>query len=451
LRWFASAGVLALLAAAAAGFAFRPTTKPPEAPFAGEGYKPPAPAWPSPEAKAKPERARPKPLPLPSRAVGIPTDGRLIRGIALPRQGEDFFTWDPVLRRSPNRSWRRFGTDYLVATVLDVVSAHRDAYPNAPRVGIGDLSRTHGGDFGPQWGGIGHVSHQNGLDVDVYYPRLDGRERAPEDPSQIDRALAQDLVDRFVRAGAVKIFVGPNTGLRGPRRVVSVLPTHHDNHMHVRLAPTGRVGTVRLGRSHRGRMIRAWRTGNVRADRSALVVGCIHGNECAGVAVARRLLRVGRNAPVGLWIVPHLNPDGYARGVRQNARGVDLNRNFPVDWRPIGRPWDGYHSGPRPFSERESRIAARLIARVRPELTVWYHQPQANVRITGRSAPLARRYARLVGLPFRPLGSPPGAATAWQRRHFPRAHAFVVELPAGPLSAASADRHAHAVLRLLSR
>ena len=80
----------------------------------------------------------------------------------------------------------------------------------------------------------GHVSHQNGLDVDVYYPRLDRWELPPRRVAQIDRRLAQDLVDRFVSAGARYVFVGPNTGLTGPRRVVQQL-AHHDNHLHVRL------------------------------------------------------------------------------------------------------------------------------------------------------------------------------------------------------------------------
>jgi len=99
---------------------------------------------------------------------------------------------------------------------------------------VGDLSRPHGGDFGPRFGYIGHASHQNGLDVDVYYPRADGRERAPLDASQIEPGLSQELVDRFLTAGALVIFVGPNTGLRGPPGRVQELD-QHDNHLHVRL------------------------------------------------------------------------------------------------------------------------------------------------------------------------------------------------------------------------
>ena len=111
---------------------------------------------------------------------------------------------------------------------------YRRANPAAPRMAIGDLSRPRGGDFGPRFGYIGHASHQNGLDVDVYYPRADEREKAPRDASQIDPELSQDLVDRFVAAGALTVFVGPNTGLTGPPGVVVAL-ANHDNHLHVRI------------------------------------------------------------------------------------------------------------------------------------------------------------------------------------------------------------------------
>lgn len=169
-----------------------------------------------------------------STAVGLPWRGRLENGVMLPAEGNDFFTWDPIRRRSPNRSWRRVGHDRLVRLLLDVAAAYRNAHADAPRLAIGDLSRSRGGDFGPRFGLPGHVSHQNGLDADVFYPRLDRREAAPEHVREIDLALAQDLVDRFVRAGAVRVFVGPNTDLAGDPRIVQPL-VRHDNHLHVRI------------------------------------------------------------------------------------------------------------------------------------------------------------------------------------------------------------------------
>jgi murein endopeptidase len=164
-----------------------------------------------------------------SRALGNPAAGRLVRGVQLPPGGPTFFTWDPLLHRQPDRAWRRWGTDELVRIILRVLATYAADHPRAARVGIGDLSRPHGGWFGPR-----HVSHQNGLDVDVYYPRLDRRERPPLRVSQIDFQLSQALVDLFVRARAERIFVGPNIRLRGPAAVVQVLGGH-DNHLHVRI------------------------------------------------------------------------------------------------------------------------------------------------------------------------------------------------------------------------
>jgi murein endopeptidase len=169
-------------------------------------------------------------------AVGMPSSGRLERGVRLPAEGRTYFTWDPVLRRQPNSDWRRWGTDELVRTTLRVVREFHRRHPDAPRLGIGDLSLPRGGYFGAEvGGGIGHATHQNGRDVDVYYPRLDGRERPPESVDEIDRALAQELVDLFVAAGAEVIYVGPNTGLTGPPGIVTAL-VNHDNHLHFRIA-----------------------------------------------------------------------------------------------------------------------------------------------------------------------------------------------------------------------
>jgi murein endopeptidase len=190
---------------------------------------------PPPPAAAAPPSPAPEPLPPKrSRAIGKPYGGRLVGGIQLPAEDTEFLTWDPILKRSPNRAWRRWGTDRLLDVIAGILARYRELNPEAPRVMIGDLSRPHGGDFGPQYGAPGHASHQNGLDVDVYYPRTDGLERAPRSPGMVDRALAQDLADLFVAAGAEYVFVGPNVRLRGPHRIVQQLPLH-DDHMHVRI------------------------------------------------------------------------------------------------------------------------------------------------------------------------------------------------------------------------
>src|ERR1700716_382904 len=63
-----------------------------------------------------------------------------------------------------------------------------------------------------------------------------------------------------------------------------------------------------------------------------LVVGCIHGNEPAGIAIVRALEHAHPKAD--LWLVPVLNPHGLAAGTRQNAHGGDPNPKLPTPSRP---------------------------------------------------------------------------------------------------------------------
>ncbi len=169
-----------------------------------------------------------------SRALGLPYAGRLARGTQLPEGGPHLETWDPILKRIPNRGWRRWATDDLVRMVMRVQRRYAATEPGELPMLVGDLSRPRGGDFGVTYGLVGHSSHQNGLDVDVYYPRKDGRRGVPRRPAAVDRPLAQRLVDLFVAAGAETVLVGPNVALKGPPDVVKPYP-NHDNHLHVRI------------------------------------------------------------------------------------------------------------------------------------------------------------------------------------------------------------------------
>jgi murein peptide amidase A len=204
-----------------------------------------------------------------------------------------------------------------------------------------------------------------------------------------------------------------------------------------------------IGHSVRGQPIIAFERGD-RSAPATLVVGVIHGSEPAGLAVIAQLRRMPLPPNVHLWLVPTINPDGLAKGRRQNAHGVDLNRNWPTAWKRNGVPWDGYYSGLRPLSEPENRAMRAFILRIKPALTIWYHQPLAEVYGSDPHVAVLKRYARLTGLPYRRLTAPRGAATRWQRQRFPASPAFVVEFPAGKISAATARRHARAVLALAS-
>ena len=204
--------------------------------------------------------------------------------------------------------------------------------------------------------------------------------------------------------------------------------------------PGDGVASAEIGTSTLGQSIRAFRLG--RGSARILVVGCIHGDECAGSVVASRLLHARAPEDGSVWVVPDLNPDGHATKRRTNARAVDLNRNFPGTWRDLAT------SGEAPGSERETQLAMRLIRRLRPDVTIWFHQPQALVRATGPSVGVARRFARLAGMRFRTLPRPPGSATDWQHAALPGTQSFVVELPSGELGIREAGRYSRAVLAL---
>jgi len=213
-----------------------------------------------------------------------------------------------------------------------------------------------------------------------------------------------------------------------------------------------------IGRSAQGRPIAVTRIAYAgeRVRRRVLVVGCVHGDECAGRAIVARLREralAGQLPPhAELLLVRNLNPDGTALGRRQNARGVDLNRNGSFRRRYLGPPGSRFYAGPRAWSEPESRAIRALILGVRPDVVVWYHQPLARIDVPeagwdGR----ARSYGRQVGLPVRPLPHYPGSLSRGVNERVRPGSSFGVELDGRrTLGRALADRHADAVLALTS-
>jgi protein MpaA len=206
------------------------------------------------------------------------------------------------------------------------------------------------------------------------------------------------------------------------------------------------------GDSAEGRPIGVLQRGDPAHGAELLIFGCIHGDECAAREVQPLLPASGCPDPASdIYLVPNLNPDGFALGTRLNGRGVDLNRNFPAAWRPIGERGDPQYSGPHPFSEPETRLAANIVRHLRPEVTIWFHQhyaPRPLVRAWGQSIPTARRFAELARLPFRRLPWPAGTAPNWQNHRFPGTASFVVELPRGPLADAAKWHLGRSIVRL---
>ena len=205
---------------------------------------------------------------------------------------------------------------------------------------------------------------------------------------------------------------------------------------------------IEIGRSVEGRPITVIRRGDPGGAR-VLVVGAIHGNEDAGVAIIDRLASGPVPLGVELWLVRSINPDGQARHDRQNANLVDLNRNFPNKWGYLGTEGDWQYAGTRPASEPETRAIVALGDSGRPDLILWYHQDLFRISpSSGRDGDARARYAEITGLPLIGItgGTYTGTASQWSRTVTTDVGiGFTVEL--GPtLTETDITNHAAAVL-----
>jgi len=147
-----------------------------------------------------------------------------------------------------------------------------------------------------------------------------------------------------------------------------------------------------IATSRDGRPITARLYGDPAAPVRLVVIGQMHGSEPGGRKVVADLAR--RDVPPGvdLWLITSINPDGAVAHTRSNARGVDLNRNFPVGWRPSARG-SVYWSGPRAASEPETRGVMRFLTSVRPTAVLSLHQAFDRIDITH---PASRQAGRLL-------------------------------------------------------
>lgn len=216
--------------------------------------------------------------------------------------------------------------------------------------------------------------------------------------------------------------------------------------------------TIDLGQSVAGRTISACRLAGASdsAPRTVLVVGSMHGNEQAGIAIATRLRAqdlTGRNANV--WVIDTVNPDGTAAKTRGNSHKVDLNRNFPTKgWKQQGvgtTSWGGAAAA----SEPETRALMAAIAQVKPTEVVVFHQQLNLIDCSPfRSAALSQTLHDLTG--YRYVGSAAclptyvGTFTAWANQNFASTSAVTFELEAAP-TAAKLDMLAGAMVQLAAR
>lgn len=171
------------------------------------------------------------------------------------------------------------------------------------------------------------------------------------------------------------------------------------------------VSYSNIGTSVQGRPIECLQFGH--SGPTILVLGAIHGNEPASQVLAEalkdyllryRYLYSRRR----ILLIPAANPDGLAAGTRDNARQIDLNRNFPADNRLNNERY-----GREPLSEPESKALYNLIETEKPVRILSIHQPYGCIDYDGPGKDLAQRMALWCPLPVERIGALPGSLGSW--------------------------------------
>lgn len=222
--------------------------------------------------------------------------------------------------------------------------------------------------------------------------------------------------------GINQIFPAPFTPYHQPTITLSPLATPIEG-----VTPTpfllasGKRATI-IGLSFSGRPIEVYSFGQ--GERKRMIVAGIHGGyEWNTVALADELIMYLDEHPgeipsdLTLYILRNLNPDGDVRGHdksgRTNDRGVDLNRNFPINW---AAEWDrdgcvqdtGITSGAGPGSEPETRALMNFIQTHPLEALISYHSAALGIFPGGSpwdrdSIRLAEEIARATTYSYPPI------------------------------------------------
>jgi protein MpaA len=187
-----------------------------------------------------------------------------------------------------------------------------------------------------------------------------------------------------------------------------------------------------IGKSVQGRDITAYRMGDP-TGRPVLLIGVIHGNEAKGVGITQLIRTMPTPPGIDLWVIDSINPDGQAANTRENANGVDLNRNVSWNWNYIPKSADnGQYSGEAPADQPETQALESFVNAIQPKVTIFWHQDANRVSPGGARPVIPDTFASIVGLT---TASTPctagctGTATQFVNHAVKGGTAFIVELP----------------------
>lgn len=166
-----------------------------------------------------------------------------------------------------------------------------------------------------------------------------------------------------------------------------------------------------------------------RPKAKVLAIGGVHGDEYSAISIGYLWMKTLKNHPEKIdhhWLfLPLANPDGLFKSpaTRQNANGVDLNRNFPTpDWSHSALEfWKQYYRanprrypGDRPASEPETQWQVNVIKAFRPDAIISIHAPYGLLDYDG---PEFAKPNRVGQLRLRQLGTFPGSLGRFAGEH----------------------------------
>ncbi len=142
-----------------------------------------------------------------------------------------------------------------------------------------------------------------------------------------------------------------------------------------------------------------YETQNVNYDKKILIIGVFHGEEPQGEYLINRYIKKDISSIKNkLYFIPCLNPDGKSKNMRQNANGVDLNRNFPTkNWKLTEK--NEYYGGQSPESETETRFITEILKEYKFDAILSIHAPFRVVNYDGEAKELAEKISYLTGYP----------------------------------------------------